>query len=104
MTVITIEVAVVDGMGVMVVGVAMAMVWNMCDVVKGAAKAVMVEVMGKAMLLLVRGCVGTGVSSYGRGVGHDEDGDGDDDGDGGRGSSRGDNRDSSFFHKLKDRQ
>lgn len=94
-TVMTMEVAVVRRIGVIVVGVAVAMVWNMCDVVEGTEKAVMVEVMGKTMLLLVRGCVGTDVSSYGRGTGHG--GDGDSDGGSGRGSRRGDNRDNSSF-------
>lgn len=44
----------------------MAMVWNVCDVAVGAAKAVMAEVMGRAMTLLVRGCDGRDVGSYGR--------------------------------------
>lgn len=103
----------------------MAMVWNVCDVAVGAAKAVMAEVMGRAMTLLVRGCDGRDVGrelrqSTGHGEGGDGDGDGDrdsgGDGDGdrdggggsdrggGRGRSRGDNRGSSFFHKLKGRQ
>jgi hypothetical protein len=90
------EVPVVDGKRVTVVGLVVAMVWNMCDVVEGTAKAVMVEVMGKTAPLLVEVVM---VSSYVRGTGHFEDGD--DGGGSGRGSSKGDSRDSSFFHKLK---
>lgn len=52
-TVMTMEVAVVRRIGVIVVGVAVAMVWNMCDVVEGTEKAVMVEVMG----LFCRVCI-----------------------------------------------
>lgn len=93
-TVMIIVVPVVDGKRVTVVGLVVAMVWNMCDVVEGTAKAVMVEVMGKTTPLLVEVLM---VSSYGRGIGHLEDGD--DGGSSGRGSSRGDSRDSFFFHK-----
>lgn len=90
------EVSVVDGKRVIVVGLVVVMVWNMCDVVEGIVKVVMVEVMGKIALLLVEVVM---VSSYVRGIGYFEDGD--DGGGSGRGSSKGDSRDSFFFYKLK---